>query len=110
MEDDLRIAEPLLLLGLLANYNKFEFQNPYRLRLDDFVNESVIRKTIEAVGSTSSSARDKYIEVQDDLPEEWSLTSTLTYLGLGNLSSNKRLATRAADPETAKVVFARLLG
>ncbi|KAK6845301.1 membrane protein [Apiospora arundinis] len=39
-----RVLEPFMLLGLLANYNKFEFQNPYQLRLNDFVNEAAIQK------------------------------------------------------------------
>ena len=42
----------LYLLGLLTNYNKFEFQNPYRLRLDDFVNDTIIKDMITCLGTS----------------------------------------------------------
>ncbi|KAI9792468.1 MAG: hypothetical protein M1816_002352 [Peltula sp. TS41687] len=108
VEDIPSVNEPFILLGILANYNKFEFQNPYRLRLDDFVNETIIQKIIESIGRTCSSARDRYVDVQDDSPEEWSLSNTLTYLGLGSLSFNKKPTTQTVDEETAKRLFAQL--
>ena len=52
------------------NYNKFEFANPYRLRLDDFVNESVIRKIAHSVGSACVLVRDKYIQSVSSTPVE----------------------------------------
>ncbi|PSS20412.1 hypothetical protein M430DRAFT_66110 [Amorphotheca resinae ATCC 22711] len=98
-----RAFEPFTLLGLLANYNKFEFQNPYRLRLDDFVNEGSIQKIIRSVGTTCADARAKYVAVQDDLPEGWSISNTLSIIGLGPKS-----ASPAFDPEVAKEMFAKL--
>lgn len=100
--------EPFLLLGLLANYNKFEFQNPYRLRLDDFVNEGTIQKIIRSVGATCSNLRTEYVDVQDDLPEGWSISSTLSMLGLSALAPAARPVSPAIDPELAKEMFARL--
>jgi hypothetical protein len=79
--------EPFVLLGLLVNYNKFEFANPYRMRLDDFVNDAAIRKVVQSVGTVCRVARDKYIAIQDDLPEGWNLGSTLAYVGLGALGA-----------------------
>lgn len=81
--DSSQMLLPLIMLGLLANYNKFEFSNPYRLRLEDFVNDGIIKKVAQGVGAFSSSARDLYIEVQDDQPEGWNLAGTLNYLGFG---------------------------
>jgi hypothetical protein len=100
--------QPFALLGLLANYNMFEFQNPYKTRLDDFVNETIIRKIIYCVGSTCTMARDKYIEVQEDLPEGWSLSSTLGMVGLGSFTGNP--APTPLTPEEIKARFTALPG
>jgi hypothetical protein len=95
-----------MLLGLLANYNRFEFQNPYRLRLGDFVNASVIEKIINAIGKTCSAARNEYVAVQDDLPEEWSVGSALAYLGLAKIGlGGKRVVARTVDDDTARALF-----
>lgn len=96
------------LLGLLANYNKFEFQNPYRLRLDDFVNDAVIQKMITCFGDACSKLRDEYVAVQDDMPEGWTLGSTLNYIGLGALAPSSRPSTPVTAPEEAKSLFAAL--
>ena len=100
-------SQPFLLLGLLANYNKFEFRNPYRFRLEDFVNEVTIQKILKGLAYTCSQARDKYLAVQDDVPEGWNLTSTLTYIGLGALVPSKTAAP-VANTDDAKEVFAAL--
>lgn len=97
------------MLGLLANYNKFEFQNPYQLRLSDFVNESIIQRTIRCVGYTCQKLRNDYLMVRDDMPEGWTLTSTLNLIGLGAIAPGPKPASRAAiDDETAKKMFAAL--
>lgn len=100
--------EPFTLLGLLANYNKFEFQNPYRLRLDDFVNEGTIQKIIRSVGYTCASARGKYVAVQEDLPEGWTFSNTLSMIGLGAIAPGAKNAPPAIDPEVAKEMFTKL--
>ncbi|KIW06437.1 hypothetical protein, variant 1 [Verruconis gallopava] len=99
---------PFVLLGLLANYNKFEFQNPYRLRLDDFVNELAIKKLVGCIGQTCLLARSRYTEIQEDLPEGWSLGGTLAYIGLGALAGSPRSSTSILSPEEAKKRFASL--
>ncbi|OCK79650.1 DUF1741-domain-containing protein [Lepidopterella palustris CBS 459.81] len=109
-ENSTQAFAPFFLLGLLANYNKFEFQNPYRLRLDDFVNEAIIRKILTSFGSTCNTARDKYVSVQDDLPEAWSLGTTLNYIGLGVLAPGSRPTTPTPTPEEAKPLFSALPG
>jgi len=102
-------SEAFMLLGLFANYNKFEFQNPYRLRLDDFVNEGTIQKIIRSVGSTCGELRTKYVEIQEDLPEGWSFASTLNMIGLGAIAGAKPTPP-VIDPEVAKERFSKLPG
>ncbi|KAE8147414.1 hypothetical protein BDV25DRAFT_33390 [Aspergillus avenaceus] len=104
----LQVFDPFLLLGLLANYNKFEFQNPYQLRLDDFVNESSIQKIVQGVGISCAALRNGYVAVQDDAPEGWTLISTLIYFGLGVLAPTKRDKASPPNAEEAKEMFAAL--
>jgi hypothetical protein len=107
-DDSLQNLGPFVLLGLLTNYNKFEFQNPYRLRLDDFVNDGIIRKVVQCVGATCAIARDKYVAIQEDMLEGWNFTNTLVYIGLGALTSSKP-AMPTLTPEEAKARFITLL-
>ncbi|KAF1991683.1 DUF1741-domain-containing protein [Aulographum hederae CBS 113979] len=109
-EEPLQILEPFVLLGLLANYNKFEFQNPYRLRLDDFVNDATIKKIVLSVGATCRVARDRYISIQEDLPEGWTVSSTLNMIGLGVLARGSRPAAPVLSPEDMKQQFSKLPG
>ncbi|KAI4227218.1 MAG: hypothetical protein L6R36_002595 [Xanthoria steineri] len=80
---------PILLLGLLANYNKFELRNPYRSRFEDFVNNAAIQKIILAIGSVCSRSRDLYVAIQEDIEEGWTLSNTLKYIGLGVLAPSR---------------------
>ncbi|KAK4155275.1 hypothetical protein C8A00DRAFT_13676 [Chaetomidium leptoderma] len=106
-----RITSPFMLLGLLANYNKFEFQNPYQMRLNDFVNERVIRGIVKSVGQTCQRLRGQYIDVQEDLPEGWSLAGTLNKIGLGAIAPGGKPPPKPVyDAETAKKMFAELPG
>ncbi|KAI5858473.1 hypothetical protein BZA05DRAFT_381334 [Tricharina praecox] len=104
--------EPFLLLGILANYNKFEFQNPYQLRLDDFVNEATIKRVIHEIGMTCILCRADYVAIQDDLPEGWSLNSMLSYVGLTILAGAgpkpKTPPPSAANGDISKLNFAEL--
>ncbi|KAK5658444.1 hypothetical protein OQA88_1833 [Cercophora sp. LCS_1] len=104
-----RIVMPFILVGLLANYNKFEFQNPYQMRLNDFVNEATIRKIIRSVGYACQSLREQYVAVQDDLPEGWTLKSTLNMIGLGAIAPGGKPPPKPVyDAETAKKMFTEL--
>lgn len=104
----MQVFEPFLLLGLLANYNKFEFQNPYQLRLDDFVNESSIQKIVRGVGISCAALRNGYVAVQDDAPEGWSLISTLIFFGLGAFAPGSKDKATPPTAEEAKEMFASL--
>ncbi|KAF2689655.1 DUF1741-domain-containing protein [Lentithecium fluviatile CBS 122367] len=109
-EDSVHVLPAFYLLGLLVNYNKFEFQNPYRLRLDDFVNDAIIQKIVTSFGDTCIRLRDAYVAVQDDMPEAWTLGSTLNYFGLGMLAPASRPATPTLGPEETKSLFVALPG
>lgn len=101
------VFKPFLLLGLLANFNKFEFRNPYRLRLEDFVNETTIRTVAYGFGATCSLSRDRYITVHEDVDESWSVGTTLSYIGLGALAPSKATPPSLSD-DAAKGAFAEL--
>jgi hypothetical protein len=98
-ENNSQAVEPFILLGLLANYNKFEFQNPYRLRLDDFVNDNTIRQVVYSVGQACCNLRDEYVAIQDDTPEAWGIGNALGYFGLGSLKAASRPATPGEDAQ-----------
>ena len=102
------IVHPFLLLGLLANYNKFEFRNPYRLRLEDFVNETAIQKMVNGLGYACSRSRDYYIAIQEDVAEGWNLSNTLTYIGLGVLAPSKGATPMPPKVDDVKEGFAIL--
>lgn len=104
----IQVFEPFVLLGILANYNKFEFQNPYQLRLDDFVNESSIQKIVRGVGLSCAGLRNGYVAVQDDMPEGWSLASTLIFFGLRALAPGAKDRGNPPTAEEAKEMFAAL--
>jgi hypothetical protein len=104
-----QVFQPFTLLGLLANYNKFEFQNPYQQRLNDFVNEAVIQKIVGAVGQACQTVRSRYITIQDDLPEGWTFSATLNMIGLGAIAPGpKPVKNPVYDVETAKALFTQL--
>ncbi|KAM0513139.1 hypothetical protein ACHAPE_008177 [Trichoderma viride] len=103
--------EPFILLGILANYNKFEFQNPYQLRLNDFVNEAVIQKVVRCIGNACQTLRSDYVDIQEDLPEGWTLSSTLNMIGLGVISPGPKPEKKPVyDAATAKQLFTKLPG
>ena len=86
------VFKPFLLLGLLANYNKFEFRNPYRLRLEDFISEKAIETIAQGIGTACSQFRNAYTSIQEDVTEGWTVGGTLSYIGLGVLAPSKRSA------------------
>ena len=98
----------MLLLGLLANYNKFEFRNPYRVRLEDFVNESIMIKIVRDLGVTFAKSRARYVTLQEDIAESWSLSSALNYIGLGMLAPNRAVAPQVPKVEDMKEDFSDL--
>ncbi|KAG6016991.1 hypothetical protein E4U54_008647 [Claviceps lovelessii] len=105
------ILEAFTLLGILANYNKFEFQNPYQIRFNYFVNEATIQKIIHCVGYTCQALRLDYIDVQDDIPEGWTLSNTLHLIGLGLIAGGPKPEKKPVyDAETAKQLFSNLPG
>ncbi|EEQ33618.1 hypothetical protein McanMca71_004613 [Microsporum canis] len=103
-----QVLKPFLLLGLLANYNKFDFQNPYQLRLNDFVNEATIQKVVRGAGVACSSLRNSYIAVQDDLPEGWNWSTTLSFFSFGFFSAGGKPQNQPLTAEEMKERFKAL--
>lgn len=99
MDHPLRASEPFLLVGLLANYDKFETHNQYRVRLADYVDENAMQKVVESIGWTCKLLQDHYIAILDDTPVAWSLGGTLSYVGLGALTRTKPAAPVLSEEE-----------
>lgn len=99
LESPLQAAEPFLLTGLLANYNKFEVHNQYRVRFADFVNEEAMSRVIEAIGWTCTILRERFVAILDDTPAGWSLTAPLSYVGLGVLARSKTAAASLTEEQ-----------
>ncbi|GAB7342333.1 hypothetical protein MBLNU457_g0559t1 [Dothideomycetes sp. NU457] len=97
-------APPLVLSGVLANYNRFESHNPYQARFGNFSNMDTIKKLAGSIGGVCDRLRDNYVAIQNDLPEAWSVGATLSYIGLGSLIGAKT-APAAPTEEQAKVLF-----
>jgi hypothetical protein len=58
-----------ILLAILSTYNKHESSNPYQSRLRDFINEDVMQKIIDCVGTVSRQSRETYTSIQNDAVE-----------------------------------------
>ena len=108
MENPALAFRPFLLLGLLANYDKFEHRNPYRVRLEDFVNETGIIKIVQSIGIACSHSRNHYVAVQDDATEGWTLANTLAYISFGVLSSSKGVKPHPPQGDDLKEGFMTL--
>lgn len=84
--------------GLGGEDNKFEFQNPYQLRMADFVNETAIKRMVVEIGKACADCRADYVALMDDLPEGWSLHGVLSYVGLGALAGGAAEKERVKSP------------
>ncbi|RMZ88186.1 hypothetical protein DV736_g4577, partial [Chaetothyriales sp. CBS 134916] len=96
--------QPFVLIGLLANYNKFEAQNVYQNRVEDFVNEDSIKLLVQGLADSCQQIRDEYVAVQDDEVNAWSLSTTLNFVGLRALSPERNKPS-APTEEEAKALF-----
>lgn len=53
--------------------------------------------------------RTQYVDIQDDLPEAWTFSSTLNLLGLGAIAPGPKPDKKPVyDADTAKKMFAEL--
>ncbi|RMD42118.1 hypothetical protein DV735_g3005, partial [Chaetothyriales sp. CBS 134920] len=95
---------PFVLIGLLANYNKFETQNVYQNRLEDFVNQDSINLLVKGLAHSCQQIRDGYAAVQDDEVNAWSLSTTLNFVGLRALSPERNKPSPPTEEE-AKALF-----
>lgn len=63
---------------------------------------------IRSVGNTCASGRGKYVTIQDDLPEGWTITNTLSMIGLSSIAPGAKNVAPTIDPEVAKEMLAKL--
>ncbi len=106
-ESSINGPRAFVLVGILSSYNKFEAQNVYQNRIEDFVNEETIRLLVRNSAYACAAIRNQYVEAQDDYPAPWTLNSTLAMVGLRALTSD---AQRPVPPteEEAKALFSSL--
>jgi recombinational DNA repair protein RecT len=102
------ISEVMILLGLLLNYQKGEFLSPYRTRIEDFANKTVVNSISACFSALSDSCRDQYIAIQDDAEEGLSVAGTLSWLSLGMIASKSQSGTNALTSEQTEAAFAAL--
>lgn len=106
LDNPLTASEPFLLTGLLANYNKFEVHNQYRIRFSDFVNEETMIRVVQSIAWTTTILRERYVTILDDTPAGWSIGGTLSYVGLGALAGAKPAAPTLTE-EQQKELFSQ---
>ncbi|GAB7329524.1 hypothetical protein MBLNU13_g01293t2 [Cladosporium sp. NU13] len=109
MDHPLQASEPFLLVGLLANYDKFETQNQYKVRLAEYLDGAGMEKVIESIGWTCKLLQDLYVGIMDDSPAVWSIGGTLSYVGLGALARTKAPAPVLSEDEQ-RTLFAEQPG
>ncbi|CAG8788364.1 12089_t:CDS:10, partial [Racocetra persica] len=97
--------EAIMLLGILANYNKHESKNPYMTKITAIKDESVFQKILDAVESTCKKCRNHYIEIQDDDETyKYSVSSALSFVGAilpWGMSGNTKEQQDISDPDQA---------
>ncbi|KAF9318125.1 hypothetical protein BG003_011780 [Podila horticola] len=95
--------EALALLGLLANYNKYETQNPYLTQLTALNDSAILEKMALVITVSCDKMRRSYIAVADDdeLSTVSKVTSAFSYVTgmLWNPKSQDSSATDAAFAE-----------
>ncbi|KAF9300911.1 hypothetical protein BGZ74_007337 [Mortierella antarctica] len=95
--------EALALMGLLANYNKYETQNPYLAQLTALNDETILQKMALVITVSCDKMRRSYIAVADDdeLSTVSKMTSAFSYVTgmLWNPKSQDSSATDAAFAE-----------
>lgn len=61
-------------------------------------------KLIGTIGSACVRLRHRYVAIQNDVPESWSIGGTLGYIGLGSLAGAKPAPVMPTEEE-AKIQF-----
>ncbi|CAG8584694.1 2506_t:CDS:10 [Cetraspora pellucida] len=97
--------EAIMLLGILANYNKHESKNPYMAKIIAIKDETVFKKILDTVASTCKKCRNYYIEIQDDEETyKYSVSSALSYVGAilpWGMSGSTKEQHDISDPDQA---------
>ncbi|KAG0094957.1 hypothetical protein BGZ93_006513 [Podila epicladia] len=101
--------EALALLGLLANYNKYETQNPYLAQLTALNDETILQKMALVITVSCDKMRRSYIAVADDdeLSTVSKMTSAFSYV-TGMLWNPKSQDSSVTDAAFAELRFRRV--
>ncbi|CAG8564383.1 11677_t:CDS:10 [Funneliformis caledonium] len=98
--------EAIMLLDILANYNKHESKNPYLIKLINLKNEAVFEKIMNVLATTCVNCRSKYIDIQDDdEANKYFVSSLASYVGsiLSWTGNGTKKHSNVSDPELAFV-------
>ncbi|GET00373.1 UPF0668 protein C10orf76 homolog [Rhizophagus clarus] len=98
--------EAIMLLDILANYNKHESRNPYLTKLIDIKYEVVFEKIMNVLSSTCIKCQSQYIEIQeDDESNKYLISTVVSYVGsiLPWYGSGTKQHSNVSDPELAFV-------
>lgn len=79
------------------------------MRLEDLVNGTIIQKICDDLGHVAISLRDAYLNLQDDVDENWSFSNALHYIGLANISGTQSIASRSVSDDELKMAHSALL-
>ncbi|RHZ43860.1 hypothetical protein Glove_851g9 [Diversispora epigaea] len=91
--------EAIVLLVILANYNKYESKNPYLLKISEIKDEIIFQKIVETIGAACLKCRKQYTDIQDDYDTyRNSIHSALSYVGTF-LTWHSNKPTTDYDPE-----------
>lgn len=73
------------------------------------MNEDTIQSIIKSVGLNCQKLRTQFVDIQDDIPEGWTLSSTLNMFGLGAMAPGAKPEKKPVyDADTAKKMFSEL--
>lgn len=91
----------VMLLGMLSNYNKYEYRNPYLSHLKQTKQLKALESIIYMYTTTFTSLRSRYIELNDD--EETLSKSVVAYMSRFFYSSG---TTAPSEAENSKLLSA----
>ncbi|CAJ0825147.1 15795_t:CDS:10 [Entrophospora sp. SA101] len=85
-----------ILLGILANYKKREFKNPYLIKISEIKDDKIFGALIKVIGLICSKCRNQYIEIQDD---DYENTQKLTVSSQNANDNNNQIQQNEAYKE-----------
>ncbi|KAG0245275.1 hypothetical protein BGW41_002744 [Actinomortierella wolfii] len=104
--------EAMSLLGILANYNKYETENPYQTSLTALDDPAILRRMAQVIFDCCIDMRRKYMEIFDDdeISTVSKVTNAISYLTgmLWNPKSQDGSATEALFAQHRSAPYTQL--